>query len=194
MGILSIVGIAIIAGVGYVISVYNTLQKLKTRIAASIQEIGNQLKRQANLIPNLTESAKTYLKHEKDIFKMLTDARKAVDDAQGGDTAKIDQAMEKLNQVIPKLNIMVESNPELKADGVITKLMNELRDTADKIMYARRAVIDLSADYNQRLVMFPSSIIANMFNFTQEKGIEVAQSGKHTQVSDQELKEVKVDL
>ena len=63
----------------YVVSVYNWLQTTLTRISASIQEIGNQLKRQANLIPNLETAAKAYLKHEKDIYKSLTDARKAND-------------------------------------------------------------------------------------------------------------------
>ena len=63
----------------YVVSVYNWLQTTLTRIKASIQEIGNQLKRQSNLIPNLETSANAYLKHEKEIYKALTDARKAVD-------------------------------------------------------------------------------------------------------------------
>jgi LemA protein len=194
MNFFGIVAVAAIALIGYAISVYNGLQTLKTRIKASIQEIGNQLKRQASLIPNLSESAKSYLTHEKGIFQMLTDARKAVEVAQKEGGAKIDEAVNKLNSLLPKLNILVESNPELKADGVVSKLMDELRDTSDKIMYARRTLIDLAADYNRRIIVFPSSIIANIFGFKPEKGLEVATEGEHVTVSAEETKDVKIDL
>ena len=194
MPFLAIIAIAALIIVGYFISVYNGLQTLKTRIKASIQEIGNQLKRQSSLIPNLSESAKSYLSHEKGIFKMLTDARKAVEVAQKEGGAAIDEAVNKLNAVLPKLNVLVESNPELKADNVVSKLMDELRDTSDKIMYARRTLIDLSADYNRRLVVFPSSIVANIFGFQPEKGLEVATEGEHVSVSAEETKDVKIDL
>lgn len=194
MNLFGIIAIGAIALIGYAITVYNGLQTLKTRLKASIQEIGNQLKRQASLIPNLSESAKSYLKHETGIFKMLTDARKAVEVAQKEGGAKIDEAVNKLNSLLPKLNILVESNPELKADGVVSKLMDELRDTSDKIMYSRRTLIDLAADYNRRIVVFPSSIVANIFGFKPEKGLEVATEGEHVSVSAEETKDVKIDL
>lgn len=191
--VLIIVGAVVAVGL-YVISVYNTLHTIKVRIQASIQEIGNQLKRQANLIPNLSESAKAYLSHEQEIFEKLTDARKAVSQAaeQGG--AKIDEAMGKINDLIPRLNILVESNPELKADNVVTKLMDELRDTADKIMYARRTLIDLTADFNRMLVTFPSNMVAGMFGFKPEKGLETPTAGEHLEVSEAETGDVKIDL
>ena len=191
LGILLVVGVGLVL---YAISIYNKLQTLKTRITASIQEIGNQLKRQASLIPNLSESAKGYLKHEKGIFRMLTEARKAVEVAQKEGGAKIDEAVNKLNSLLPKLNILVESNPQLKADGVVSKLMDELRDTSDKIMYARRTLIDLAADYNRSLVTFPSNFVANIFGFKPEKGLDVAREGEHVSVSSEETKDVKVDL
>jgi LemA protein len=194
MSFFAVLVIALLAVAGYVITVYNGLQTIKTRIKASIQEIGNQLKRQASLIPNLSESAKGYLKHEQGIFKMLTDARKAVEVAQKEGGAKIDEAVSKLQGLLPKLNILVESNPELKADGVVTKLMDELRDTSDKIMYARRTLIDLSADFNRQLVTFPSNLVANVFGFQAEKGLEVATEGEHISVSAEETKDVKVKL
>lgn len=178
----------------YAISIYNSLQTIKTRITASIQEIGNQLKRQANLIPNLTESTKSYLKHEKGIFEQLTEARKAVVQAQKEGGSKIDDAVQQLNSVLPKLNILVESNPELKANTVIQNLMNELRDTADKLMYARRTLIDLTQNFNQKLVTFPSNIVASSFGFKPERGLETPTSGSHLEVSDNEMKDVKVEL
>ncbi|MDQ5951063.1 MAG: LemA protein [Patescibacteria group bacterium] len=179
----------------YVIGLYNTLQRLKTQIVASIQEIGNQLKRQASLIPNLESTVKGFLKHEKGIFEMLTDARKAVAAADKSGTAEdIDQAIAKVQNLVPQISIAVEDNPELKSDATVTQFMNELTDTADKLTYARRAVIDLSQRYNEMLVTFPSNIIANMFGFKPEKGLATAQTGSHVEVSDQEMKDVKVNL
>jgi LemA protein len=190
-----IIGIIAVGLVVYVISVYNSLQTLKTRIVASIQEIGNQLKRQASLIPNLETSVKAYLKQEKDIFKMLTDARKSVEAAQTAtDMNKIEKAVADLQNVMGRLNILVESNPEIKSDQTVAKFMDELRDTADKLMYARRTLIDLSADYNQQLVVFPSNLVAGAFGFKPEKGLATATSGEHVTVSETEQKDVKVNL
>lgn len=190
--------ILIIAGVaiaGYIISVYNSLQRLKTQITASIQEIGNQLKRQASLIPNLEASVKGMMKQETGIFKMLTDARKSIAQAQdSGKATDIEAAIEKVQSLVPKISIAVEDNPELKSDTTVTKLMNELTDTADKLMYARRAVIDLSQNYNEKLVTFPSNLIANMFGFKSEKGLVTALTGEHIEVNASEMKDVKVDL
>ena len=161
-----IIFFAIAAGlVLYVVGVYNGLVSLRTRIKAAVQEIGNQLKRQFELIPNLEASVKGYLAHEKSILEMLADARKMV--------AKGQDASAKVAELLPKLQIVVESNPQLKGSDVVGKLMEELRDTSDKIMYSRRTMIDLSADYNIRLVTFPSSVIANAFGFKPEKGLEV---------------------
>jgi LemA protein len=190
--------ILIVAGVAiavYVISIYNSLQRLKTQITASIQEIGNQLKRQASLIPNLEASVKGMMKQETGIFKMLTDARKSISQAQDSGKAKdIESAIEKVQSLVPKISIAVEDNPELKSDATVTKLMNELTDTADKLMYARRAVIDLSQNYNEKLVTFPSNLVANLMGFKPEKGLATAMSGSHVEVSNSDMKDVKVDL
>jgi LemA protein len=179
----------------YAIAVYNSLQTLRTQIMASIQEIGNQLKRQASLIPNLSNSVKGYLKHEKGIFKMLTDARKATEKAEkSGKAGDIEKALSSIQSLIPKIQIMVEDNPELKADTTVTKFMDELTDTADKLSYARRTVIDLTQMFNQKLVVFPSNIIANLFGFKPEKGLATPMSGAHVSVSGKETEDVKVDF
>lgn len=187
--------ILLVGAAVYVISVYNSLQILKTQITASIQEIGNQLKRQASLIPNLQAAVKGHLKQEKGIYQMLTDARKSVEAAQESGTATdIEAAASKIAQMVPKMQILVESNPELKSDQTIGKFMNELTDTADKLMYARRTVIDLTQNFNQKLVVFPSSIIANLFGFKPEKGIETPTTGEHMSVSKTEMSDPSVDL
>lgn len=179
----------------YVMGVYNGLQRLKTQIKASIQEIGNQLKRQAGLIPSLENAVKGQLQHEKGIYQMLTDARKSTIKAEKtGKSADINQAIADIQKLMPQMQVLVENNPELKANEAITKFMDELTDTADKLTYARRSVIDLTQSYNEKLVVFPSNVVANLFGFKEEKGLETPLSGEHLSVSQEEMKAPKVDL
>lgn len=179
----------------YVIGEYNFFVSSKARIKAAVQEIGNQLKRQADLIPNLESSVKGYLKHEKKIFTLLTDARKAVVAAsKSSDVQKMADAGAKFAAVLPRIQAVFESNPDIKGAAVVENLMDELRDTADKIMYARRLVIDLTADYNVKLVSFPSNIIANAFGMTEQPGLITPQKGEHMEVSSSDMKTPKVDL
>jgi len=189
-----LIGIAVIL-IFWIISTYNFFVSAKTRIKAAVQEIGNQLKRQADLIPNLESSVKGYLKHEKGIFKDLTSARKAIDKAvKSGDVQKMADAGSQFSQILPKLQVMVESNPEIKGSGVVTKLMDELRDTSDKVMYSRRLVIDLTADFNVKRVRVPSNIIAGMFKFEELPGLITPQKGEHMSVSSADVKTPKVKL
>lgn len=179
----------------WVISIYNFFVSSKARIKAAVQEIGNQLKRQADLIPNLESSAKGYLKHEKGVYKDLTDARRAITSAiKSGNVQKMADAGAKLASVLPNIQVIVESNPELKASEVVTKLMDELRDTSDKVMFARRLVIDLTADYNVKRVSFPSNLVANLFKFEEQPGIITPQEGEHVEAKGEELKTPKVSL
>ncbi len=189
-------GIVAVIVIVYLIANYNQFVSLRGRIRASVQEIGNQLKRQSELIPNLQESAKAYLKQEKGIFEQLTNARMAVNNAlETQDVAQMSKASDMMNKALDGLRVVVESNPEIKSDQVITKLMNELRDTSDKVMYARRTLIDLTADYNIMRETFPSSIVASLFGFQPEKGLEMpADMQSATTVSQEELKSPKVDL
>jgi LemA protein len=184
----------IIVGI-YLASTYNFFVSSKTRVGAAVQEIGNQLKRQSELIPNLEASAKGYLKHEKGIFDELTSARRAISSAvDSGNLKKMADAGKMLSDVLPKIQVVVESNPEIKGSEVVKDLMDELRDTSDKVMYARRLLIDLTADYNVKRVTFPSNIIADMFHFEALKGLETPSSGDFMQVSDSDIKTPKVDL
>jgi LemA protein len=186
MNITTLLLVAVVLVVLWMISVYNFFVSSKARIKASIQEIGNQLKRQADLIPNLESSVKGYLKHEKGIMEMLSEARKLV--ASGKDASK------QISEVLPKLQVVVESNPQLKADNVVTRLMDELRDTSDKVMYSRRLMIDLTADYNVKRVSVPSNIVANLFKFEELKGLDTPTEGEHLTVSPSEMKSPKVNL
>ena len=178
--------LAVLVLAGWVIVTYNFFVSSKARIKASIQEIGNQLKRQADLIPNLESSVKGYLTHERGILEMLAEARKLL--SKGQDASK------QISEVLPKLQVVVESNPELKADNVVSKLMDELRDTSDKVMYSRRLMIDLTADYNIKRATVPTNIVANLFKFEELKGLETPEGGDFLKVSDSEMKSPKVNL
>lgn len=179
----------------WVIATYNFFASSRARIKAAVQEIGNQLKRQADLIPNLEESAKGYLVHEKQIYKDLTDARRAINAAvKSGNVQKMADAGSKLAQVLPNIQVVVESNPELKASEVVSKLMDELRDTADKVMYARRLVIDLTADFNVRRATVPSNIIASLFSISEQPGLITPQEGEFREVKGKDLETPKVKL
>lgn len=182
----------------YLFTTYNWFITAKTRIKASIQEIGNQLKRQADLIPNLESSAKGYLKHEKGIFEKLTDARKAVNTAvKSGSLTDANKAQDMLSQLLPKLQVVVESNPEIKGSEVVSKLMDELRDTSDKVMYARRTLIDLTADYNIKVKTMPSNFVAMLFGFKEEAGLKMSEAttaeATEVKASDAQTPKVKLD-
>jgi len=190
-----IVGVVALLMILYIWSSYNQFVTMKTRIKASIQEIGNQLKRQANLIPNLVSSVKGYMKHEKKVFEDLTEARKAVVKAvSGSDVQKLIDTGTRLQSALAPIRAVFESTPELKAAGPTSKLMDELRDTADKVMYSRRTLIDLTADFNIKVVTFPSRIVAIMFGFKQEKGLKTPSEGEHIEVKKGETKAPKVKL
>ncbi|MFC1600695.1 LemA family protein [Patescibacteria group bacterium] len=195
MGILIVLLVIAVVVVLWGVSVYNFFVSSKARIKAAVQEIGNQLKRQADLIPNLESSAKGYLKHEKGIYKDLTDARKSINKAvKSGDVQEMSDAGGKLASLLPNLQVVVESNPELKGSDVVTKLMDELRDTSDKVMFSRRLVIDLTADYNVKRVTVPSSIIASIFGFKEQPGLITPESGEHLEVGKGEMKAPEVKL
>lgn len=192
---LIIFGVVLIGGAFYIVSVYNGLQALLTQIEASIQEIGNQLKRQASLIPNLEKSAKAVLKQEKSIFEMLSEARKSVNSAvESGSASAIDKAEKQIQAILPKLQVVMEDNPEMKSNETIQQFMAELRDTSDKVTYSRRAVIDLSQQYNQQLVVFPSNFVAKMFGFKKQAGMAMPQGGDHLTVSEEETADPEVNL
>lgn len=185
----------LVALVFYVLLTYNRFVSTRARIKASIQEIGNQLKRQAELIPNLVDSVKGYLKHEKGVFADLTSARKSILEASGSeDPGKMLKAHDSLQKVFGQIRVLVESTPQLRGVESVSKLMEELRDTADKVMYSRRTLIDLSADYNIMLVSFPTNLVAKLFNFREEKGLATPVEGEHLEVTGSETKAPKVDL
>jgi LemA protein len=187
--------IALFVIVLYLFGFFNKLKTTQVRIKASIQEIGNQLKRQANLIPNLVDSVKGYMTHEKGIFKELTDARKSIDQAvKTNDPKALDKSQDLITKVLGSIKVIMESNPEIKASNLVSNLMDELRDTADKLMYSRRTLIDLTADFNTAISTIPGIWIAPILGFKEEKGLITPTDTDQLKVSSEETKNPKVKL
>ncbi|MFA6007644.1 MAG: LemA family protein [Candidatus Shapirobacteria bacterium] len=191
--IIAIVILAVLAL--YIVGFFNGLKTTEVQINASIQEIGNQLKRQAELIPNLIDSVKGYMKQEKGIFEDLTSARKSIDSAMANQSgAKIDEAQQLISKVLGSIKVVMESNPEIKSASLVGNLMDELRDTSDKVMYARRTLIDLSADFNIKISTIPGLWLAPLFGFQKKVGLDTPVSGEFLSVSTSDTITPKVNL
>ena len=171
MGIL-IVLIVIIAFVAlFAISIYNSLVKLRNQVKNAWSQIDVQLKRRHDLIPNLIETVKGYMTHERDTLENITKARSQAVAAEGvGDKAK---AEGELTSALGKFNLVVENYPDLKANQNFLSLQEELTSTENKISFSRQNYNDQVLFYNNKIQMFPSNIVAGMFTFTEEEFFEI---------------------
>jgi LemA protein len=181
--IILIVVVAVI--VFYFVGIYNKLVSLRNQYLNAFKQIDIQLKRRYDLIPNLVESAKGYLAHERGTLEEVIRARNTAFDASKvaasnpGNAAAMNglsQAEGVLGSVMGKLLAVVESYPDLKANQTINQLMEELTSTENKISFARQAYNDNVADYNTSREQFPNSIVANSFNFQAAQLLEAVES------------------
>ncbi|OVE76168.1 hypothetical protein BVX97_01905 [bacterium E08(2017)] len=169
------VAVAVVIGF-FIVSVYNKLVALRNRFKNAFAQIDVQLKRRYDLIPNLVETAKKYLEHEKETLVKLTEARAGAMDANQKAAANpadpdamkvLVQAEQGLMNALGGLRVAVEAYPDLKANQTMETLMEELTSTENKIAFSRQAYNDSVTLYNTSTEMFPSNIIANMFSFKQ---------------------------
>lgn len=157
--IIAIVAVIII----YFISEFNSLVTLKNRSKEAWSDIDVQLKRRHNLIPNLVETVKGYASHERELLEKVTEARSRAIQAQ--DTKSKEQAENALSSTLKSLFAVSENYPDLKASTNFLELQRELTDTEDKVQAARRFYNGNVRDMNTKIEMFPSNMIANIFNF-----------------------------
>lgn len=165
-----IIFIIVILLVIFVISIYNSLVTLRQRVKNAWSQIEVQLQRRFDLIPNLVETVKGYAKHEKTTLEEVIQARNTYLSANS--TEEKLNADKNLNGAINKLFALAESYPDLKANENFVALQNELSETESKITYARQFYNDSVLALNNKIEMFPSSIVANMFHFEKEKFFE----------------------
>ena len=159
-----IILIVIIALVGFVISLYNGLVQAKMKVENAWSQIDVQLQRRFDLIPNFVETVKGYMKHEEDTLTKVTELRTSWANASSiKDKAELDN---QLSSTLKTIMAVSENYPELKANENFMQLSEELRNTENKIAFSRQFYNDTVTMYNTKLRVFPSSIIAGMFNFT----------------------------
>lgn len=154
----------------YVIGTYNALVQLRNRVRDQWSQIDIQLKRRFDLIPNLVETVKGYMSHEKDTLKEIVEARNTYTTATTHEDAV--KADTELTKSISKLFALAEAYPDLKANENFNSLQAELSETEDKISTARQFYSDTVLKYNDKIQMFPSSIVAGIFGFKEEKFFE----------------------
>jgi LemA protein len=181
-----LIGIIVLI-VFYFTGIYNKLVQLRNLYMNSYAQIDVQLKRRYDLIPNLVESTKGYLAHERNTLEAVIKARNSAFDASKlaaanpGNAAAMNglmQAEGALGSVMGKLLAVVESYPDLKANQTISQLMEELTSTENKISFARQAYNDFVAEYNIKREQFPNNIIAVSFNFEPAKLLEAVEKAE----------------
>ena len=184
MGIGGWIVLIIIIGLAvWAVGIYNGLVALRNRYKNSFSQIDVQLKRRYDLIPNLVEVAKGYLKHERETLEAVIQARNSAMSglkaaaANPGDAAAMTTlagAETQLGASLGRLFALAEAYPDLKANQNMMQLSEELTSTENKVAFARQAYNDSVMSYNNQREMFPGSVIAGMFNFTPAQLLEIA--------------------
>jgi LemA protein len=168
----AILGVLII----WVIGIYNGLVQLRNQVKNAWSQIDVQLKRRHDLIPNLVETAKGYMQHERQTLENITKARNLATQASGvGDQAKAEQ---ELTQALNNFYVVMENYPDLKANTNFLALQEELTSTENKISFARQAYNDEAMQLNNKIEMFPSNIVAGMFSFDKAEFFEIEVPGE----------------
>ena len=172
MIVLLVFVVLIVVAVFWVMGMYNGLVGSRNEVKNSWSQIEVQLKRRHDLIPNLVETVKGYMGHERGTLEAVTKARQQAVEVTGSveDRAKVENA---LSQTLRSLFAVAEAYPDLKANQNFLALQEEITSTENKIGFARQYYNDAVLRINNRIQMFPSNIIAGMFNFQQEKFFEV---------------------
>ncbi len=170
-----IIAILIVA-ILYIFSLYNTLITLRVRNSEALSQIDVQLKRRTDLIPNLVETVKGYAKHEKTLLEDITKARSSLMAAKS--TQAKAQANNQLSETLKSLFAVSENYPDLKASQNFRDLQEELTDTENKVAYSRQFYNSNVRDYNTKLTVFPSVLIANAFSFKPAEFFEAEEADK----------------
>ena len=182
LGILVVVGLLLLVAAMFVAGIYNRLVALRNRFKNAFAQIDVQLKRRNDLIPNLVETVKGYMAHEKGTLEAVIQARNAAVTAgktaaaNPGDAsamAGLATAEGNLNGVLGRLFALAEAYPDLKANQNMLALQEELGSTENKIAFSRQAYNDAVMQYNTARETFPNVVVANFLNFTEARLFEV---------------------
>jgi len=164
----AIIAIAVILGILillalFLVAIYNGLVRSRVRTREAWSGIDVQLKRRADLVPNLVETVRGYASHEREVFEEVTRARSALQ--QAGGAAEAANANNMLSQALGRLFAVAEAYPQLRASENFMDLQNELSDIEEKIAFARQFYNRNVTDFNTRIQTVPDTFIANLFGF-----------------------------
>ena len=180
---LIIIGVIVLLIISFLVTNYNALIVLRNKVRDQFSQIDVQLKKRADLIPNLVETVKGYTKHEKGTLEDVVKARNTYMSATTvEEKGKADKEM---TSALNKLFALAESYPELKANENFLDLQAQLKDCEEKISYARQFYNDSVLAYNNKCEVVPSNIVAGLFHFEKEKFFEA---------SEEDRKNVKVEF
>ena len=186
--LLVLLGIAVLA-VLYAVGAYNNLVTLRNQFKNAFSQIDVQLKRRYDLIPNLVETAKAYMKHEREALEAVIAARNQAAASEKraaaapGDVqamAGLAGAENALNGALGRLFALAEAYPDLKANQTMMQLSEELTSTENRVAFARQAFNDAVTSYNTSCEVFPASLIAGSFGFTQASLLEIEVAERET--------------
>ena len=158
----------------FVILLYNSLIRLRNQVRNSFAQIDVQLKRRNDLIPNLVEAVKGYMKHEKSVLENVTKARSAI--LQAKTVTEKSKASNQLTQTLKSLFAVAEGYPQLKANENFLQLQEEITGTENKIAYSRQHYNDIVMFFNTKMQTFPNNAFAKMLNFKKEALFEAAEA------------------
>jgi LemA protein len=174
LAVIIIVALVVLAVVAFAM-LYNGLVRLRNRIDNAWSQIGVQLQRRHDLIPNLVETVKGYAAHERQTLEAVVQARNTALQAQNAGPAAQAQAENVLTGALRQLFALAEAYPDLKANQNFLSLQEELTSTEDRVAYARQFYNDEVLKYNNKIQSIPSNMIAGMFNFTEREFFEAEQ-------------------
>jgi LemA protein len=171
-----IIWIVLILIAGWVVATYNGLVALKNQLENAWKQIDVQLNRRYDLIPNLVETVKGYMKYEQDTLQKVVDARSKAMAATG--VKETAEAQNALTQSMGRIFALMENYPDLKADENVLRLQEELATTENQLAFARQYYNDLVMRFNTKREVFPSNLIAGFFNFEPRDFFTVPESAK----------------
>jgi len=167
-----IIGVVVVLLILF-LTIYNGLVRRRNQVKNSWAQIDVQLKRRHDLIPNLVETAKGYMKHERETLESVTNARNLAQQASSAGAGERAKAEGELSSVLSRLLVVVENYPDLKANQNFLALQEELTSTENKISFSRQYYNDSVLRYNNQTQMFPSNIVASMTGFKASEFFEV---------------------
>lgn len=180
MGILITLIVLLVASLVFAIATYNSLVSVRQQTNNAWAQIDVQLKRRYDLIPNLVETVKSYMAHEKDTLERVIQARNLA--LQANSVKEKAQAEAAVGAALTGIFGLAEAYPELRSNQNMLSLQEELKSTENKISFARQYYNDVTTSYNTKLEAFPSNIFANMMGFKPRDLFEIADAAEREPV------------